>query len=32
LPQIELVRPLGDVSTRSSVKRERYSLVLSAQL
>jgi hypothetical protein len=32
LPQVEIVRPLGDVGPRSQVKRETYSIVLTAEL
>lgn len=32
MPQVELVRPLGEVGARSQVKRETYTLMLSAVL
>ena len=30
--QVELVRPIGDVTARSHVKRETYYMMLSAEL
>lgn len=32
MPQVEIVRPLGQVSARSQVKRETYYLMLSVEL
>jgi hypothetical protein len=32
MPQVEIVRPLGEVSARSQVKRETYYLLLTAEL
>jgi hypothetical protein len=32
MPQVEIVRPLGEVSARSQVKRETYHVMLTAEL
>jgi hypothetical protein len=32
MPQVEIVRPLGEVSARSHVKRETYYILLTAEL
>lgn len=32
MPQVEIVRPLGEVSARSQVKRETYYILLTAEL
>jgi hypothetical protein len=32
MPQVEIVRPLGEVSSRSQVKRETYYILLTAEL